>query len=209
MNYEAIGGPATIPLASNTDPGGNAGLPYFATLTLIRVTVTGSINTTLTPFNEGAANQPPAPGAPRTFGPGGYYWGSPSYWECGAQVRVWYSTESFWPACASDRSTDTAGTAIGHIYAQGTGSASRTGAAPGTSGANDCWYYAPNYYSGKGACFYYASSGQTVSIERVVATLDLTGTPSEVDYQDTVSHAGILRRPSQSGRGQWLKAGVS
>lgn len=201
-DYGPVGGAISVPLSSPTDPSGSAQqLPYFAKTTLIRVTVTGSISTTLTPFNDGAPNQPQAPGAPRTFGPGGYYWGSPSYSECGAQVRVWYSTESFWPACASDRGTDTASSVSAHIYAQGLGSASRTGAAPGTSGANDCWYYAANnFYSGTGPCFYYSSGGQTVTIERVGATLNLTASETNPDYQDTVTFTASVSPTSAGGK---------
>jgi hypothetical protein len=187
-NYEPVGNVVTVPLASSTNPAATADLPYFAKRTLVRVTLSGSINTTLTPFNDGAANQPQAPGAPRTFGPAGYYWGSESYHDCGAQLRVTYpNAEAFWPPCASNRDTDGAPSASTHIYAQGIGWVARSGPAPNTSGSSDCWYYAPNYYSGTGPCFYYSTDGQTVTLERVAAELALTVTDPNPDYQDSVS----------------------
>ena len=198
-DYVPVGGAISVPLSDSVSPSGQATLPYFATTTLVRVTLTGSVSTKLTPFNNGAGGG--VPGAPRTFGPAGYYWGTPVYWGCGAQLRVNYNGgESYWPTCATDQSTDGSNALTAHLLVQGLGSATRTTAAPGTSGANDCSYYAPNFFSGWGACYYYSTTGQTVEIEKVRADFDLVATPDMVDYQDTVSFVASISPGSVGGR---------
>jgi hypothetical protein len=195
--YELVDTARFSPLNNAVYPDANASLPSFDEQTLVRVSITGSLSTTLTPFNTGAPYTPQSPGAPRTFGPSGYYWGSPSYSGCGARVWVMYTLgEVFWPTCASDGSTDASATASGHIYAQGMGGASRTSAAPATTGQWDCYSQA----SGSGPCFYYSTSGQTVKIERVAATLSFVATPSDVQYDDSVAFTGSISPSEVAGK---------
>lgn len=200
-SYQPLGDAIVVPLGDSAFATVTVPLPYFAKTTLVRVTASGSLTTRLTPYNNGAPGTPPSPGAPRTFGPGGYYWGSPSYWGCGNAIRVAYNGgEVFQPSCASDGSTDTLANRSGHIYVQGLGSAIRTAPAPATGGSNDCSYYDGGSFSGWGPCFYYSTSGQSVAIERVVATLDLVATPDTPDYQDSVSFIATVSPGSAEGR---------
>ena len=74
VTYEHIG-TYTIPSPPDSStPMAGVSLPGFAAKTLLRATITGSVTTSLTPFNHGESGQPTIPGAPRTFGPTGYYY---------------------------------------------------------------------------------------------------------------------------------------
>src|SRR5687768_17333419 len=69
VTYELIG-IYTIPSPTDSSsPSAGVSLPGFAQKTLLRATISGSVTTSLTPFNHGEAGQPTNPGAPRTFGP--------------------------------------------------------------------------------------------------------------------------------------------
>jgi hypothetical protein len=135
--YEAAGDASLGLGSSDVSPILSVPLPQFTYPTLVRVTALGTMSTTLTEFNDGGPGSPPAPGAPRTFGPGGYFWGTSSYNGCGTAIYVYYSQGDAWsPGCAENRSTDTVVATTAHIYVGGLGSASRTVPAPATSGQN-------------------------------------------------------------------------
>ena len=160
---------------------------------LLRAWLSGSVSTTRTPYNP--VDGPIQPGAPRAFGPAGYYFGPPQYGPsiqgCGAQLRVQYagSGTQYAIPCAPDGGTDATDSSQGFLFAQGSGSALRTVAAPGSG----CTY--PGV--GTGPCFYYSGS-QTATIERVTAELDLTAAPTTVNYNDTVTVTASIT-PAQVG----------
>jgi hypothetical protein len=144
------GGSVTVPLPNQGYPDASVPLPSFPRKVLLRASLSGNVSTTRTPYNP--VDGPIQPGAPRTFGPAGYYYGPPQYGPsiqgCGAQLRVQYSgsgTQYSIP-CAPNGSTDAADSTQGFLYAQGGGSALRTAAAPGSG----CTY--PG--AGTGPCFY-------------------------------------------------------
>lgn len=184
MTYEAAGDASLGLGSSDVSPILSVPLPEFTHRTLVRVMAFGGMSTTLTEFNDGGPGSPPAPGAPRSYGPGGYFWGTSSFSGCGTAIYVYYSQGDAWsPGCAENRSTDTVIAANSHIYAQGLGSASRTVTAPATSGSNDCF----TATSGWGPCFRYSTGGQTVTLERVVVNWGITASPTTVLTGDSVT----------------------
>lgn len=188
--YQSVG-TYSIPSLSNASSPSAQGsaLPGFTKKTLLRATISGNVSTALTPYNHGEEGQPTVPGAPRTFGPAGYYYGG-GVPDCGAKVYVGYGSfgggTGFSLSCAPDGSSDTISTGQGFLYAAaggGAGSAIRSGAGgyPGS-----CASYVGSF-SGYGPCFYFNSSGQTVTVERPEVDFSVTPSQITVNYKDTVT----------------------
>lgn len=194
--YEPIaGGTIVLNVPNPTSPSVTVALPAFAKRMLLRAIVSGAISTDLTYYNDGAPNQPTQPGAPRSFGPSGFFYGgTPPNVGCGAQVVVSYPSAgggtSFALPCASNGSTDTTYTAVGFLYSSAVpngsppiaGSAVRTG---GNPNLGYCFSYRPQF-TGNGPCFYYSGT-QTVTLDRVVPQFDLQAVPSRILSGDTVT----------------------
>lgn len=206
VSYDPVtGGTISLGLTSNADPSITATIPGFAKKTLLRVTITGSVSTSLTQYNDGGPNQPQEPGAPRTFGPAGYFYsGTPPNIGCAAQVTVGYGSWGggtlYSMPCTSSRSTDGSSQAQGFVYAPGsyvTGTATRSG---GNPNLGQCFTYASGTFSGYGPCFSYNTSNQTVVLEKVHADFDVTVVPSTVNYGDTVTVTATISPSDVSGK---------
>src|SRR6266511_942427 len=76
--FEQIpGGTVTIPIRDSSVSDAGVPLPYLPRRVLLRATLTGTVDIRRTPYNP--ADGPLQPGAPRTVGPPGYYYGPPQY----------------------------------------------------------------------------------------------------------------------------------
>ena len=195
-SFEPVqGGTVTLSVPSIATPAAQAALPGFTKKVLLRAQISGSVFTQLTWYNDGGPNSPSEPGAPRQFGPAGFFYhGTPPNTGCGGQVMVGYpsagggTSVSF--ACSSDRATDTLSFLEGYLYsaavppggAPAPGSVTRSG---GNPNLGMCASYRPDF-TGYGPCFYYSGS-QTVTIERATAVLSVTATPSQIRSGDTVT----------------------
>lgn len=223
LQYDPIpGGVVSLSINSPTSPAATAQLPALNRKLLLRVSLSGSVDIALnTPYNDGASNQPQTPGAPRTVGPAGFYYGGPIP-GCGLQLQAGYGSSgggtSFSLGCTSSGSTDGTSQAVGFIYSAAApagqnayGSFIRAGGIPNEG---QCASYPPEGFTGYGPCFRYATSGQTATLERVVGDLSLQAVPNQVNYGDTVQviasvspgSAGGLELPWTIDSVQWTPA---
>lgn len=148
---------------------------------LYRVTATGTVTASRTAYWY---NGPTTPGE-GAYGPSGYAGSGPMGTTCYAFLyvgststyggEIWYA-----PSCLGG-TPPLPNSASGHVYLAGATSINRFSSSGG--GQWDCSAPALGY----GPCFSWVDDGQTVSIERVEATLDLVATPTSVNYGDTVS----------------------
>jgi len=187
------GGTVTVPIPNQATPEGQAALPAFSRRTLLRATMTGSVDIQASPYNPGGVGLPP-PGQPRTVGLPGFKYNTSVGYDCGAQLRVYYgSLVDVVVPCVDGTSSDTLVSAQGYFYAQ----AGEAGTAMRTAGRSGAWN-CTNSDGATGPCWYYSTSGQTVTIERVTADFDLTATPTTVNYNDTVTVTASVS-PAQEG----------
>jgi hypothetical protein len=186
-------GSVTLGIPNQDSPTATVALPNFTKRVLLRATITGTVDIALTPYNPGPGS-PTVPGAPRTVGPQGYaYAANPP--QCGARVQVGYGsfgggTIYYVPCGTSDQSGDTITTAVGYLYSSVAG-----GSAVRSAGTGQQCYHVT---VGWGPCFYYSTSGQTVTLDRITADFELTAAPQTVNYNDTVTVTASIT-PGQVG----------
>jgi len=186
------GGTVTVPIPNQATPEGQAALPTFSRRTLLRATMTGTVEITASPYNPGGAGLP-EPGQARTVGLPGFQYNASGLYYCGAQLRVAYSSGGFVIPCVAGESMDTVVSAQGFFYA----GAGEAGTAFRTAGSPNAWYCSKPG-GPTGPCWYYSTAGQTVTIERVTAELNVTATPTTVNYLDTVT-VTVSISPAQAG----------
>lgn len=144
---------------------------------LYRVTAAGNVSVTRTSY----WNNGPTTPAVGSYGPSGYANSSPTGQTCYAFMSVGststYGGETWYaPSCLGG-----SGTPSSHVYLAGSTTINRASSTGG--GQWDC--YAPSL--GYGPCFSWTDDGQTVTIDRVEAGLDVVAAPSTVSYADTVT----------------------
>lgn len=132
---------------------------------LYRVTASGTVTAARSPFRN---NGPTGPSCYAAV----YVGSTPSYGG-----ETWYA-----PPCTGSPPLS----ASGHVYMAGPTTVNR---GP-SSGASQWDCYTPSL--GYGGCFLWTDDGQSIEIERVVATLSVSAAPSSVNFNELVNiTAGI------------------
>ena len=149
---------------------------------LYRVTASGTVTASRTAY----WNNGPAVPTEDPYGPSGFANGSPTGPTCYAFMYVgsssFYGGEIWYaPSCLAGTPPFPT-TASSHVYLAGATSINRASSTGG--GQWDC--YVPGL--GSGPCFSWTDDGQTVTIERVEATLNVAVSPPDsVNYGDSVT----------------------
>lgn len=169
---------------------GTPGPPLPNKRILYRVTATGTVsNERSAHWSNDPARANPEPGS---HGPAGYEGSGPNGPTCYAAVTLgstgYYGGESWTPSCLGSPP----GTAVGHVYLAGATTLGRGGAS--NAGQWDCHSTSAGY----GPCNTWTDDGQTIKIERVVATLTVEPAALTVDYGKTATITAAVS-PSEAG----------